>query len=181
MVDHIEAEAADMVFTEADDESLTSGSSNTLVGDALQDFPLRNSESEKLALHENAGSLGSSGFEEKLVPRKDDLSLGRTAPHFGWWPSSLSTWHSWRLASRFLSLITKRNSRTQFHSENPAAGNLRRVARTRRLVTTLTRVLSTKSEVVGRLRKRLLTPGEHGIVVQDDIEVAIYMGDVQGE
>ncbi|TFY72859.1 hypothetical protein EVG20_g140 [Dentipellis fragilis] len=59
---------------------------------------------------------------------------------------------------------------------------LRRMARTRRLVTSLARVLATKSEVVARIRKRLLTPGgEYGQVDggQEDHELAIYMGDVQ--
>lgn len=60
---------------------------------------------------------------------------------------------------------------------------LRRMARTRRLVTTLARLLATKSEVVAQIRKRLLTSGKSGLngsAWNEDLDVAIYMGDVQG-
>lgn len=63
---------------------------------------------------------------------------------------------------------------------------LLRMARTRRLVTSLTRLLATKSEVVTQIRKRLLTTSAttsglgNGNGKGDDAEVAIYMGDIQG-
>jgi len=61
---------------------------------------------------------------------------------------------------------------------------LRRMARTRRLVTSLTRLLATKSEVVTQIRKRLLIASQSGLGngtgKSEDIEVSIYMGDVQG-
>jgi magnesium transporter len=61
---------------------------------------------------------------------------------------------------------------------------LRRLARTRRLVTSLTRLLAAKSEVIAQIRKRLLTPNHHrigfGENTAEDIDVAIYLGDVQG-
>lgn len=67
---------------------------------------------------------------------------------------------------------------------NSTTMTLRRMARTRRLVTSLTRLLATKSEVVAQIRKRLLMAGHSGLGngagKDDDIEVAIYMGDVQG-
>ncbi|KDQ63596.1 hypothetical protein JAAARDRAFT_695735 [Jaapia argillacea MUCL 33604] len=60
---------------------------------------------------------------------------------------------------------------------------LRRIAKARRLVTTLTRLLAMKSEVVAHIRKRLLTSGEGGLPNRsgtgDDTEVAIYLGDIQ--
>ncbi|KAJ3816001.1 hypothetical protein F5876DRAFT_71491 [Lentinula aff. lateritia] len=57
---------------------------------------------------------------------------------------------------------------------------LRRMARIRRLVTSLTRLLAAKSEVVAQIRKRLLTGSGNGISVNnDEAEVAMYMGDVQ--
>ncbi|KAF9457059.1 hypothetical protein BDZ94DRAFT_285980 [Collybia nuda] len=60
---------------------------------------------------------------------------------------------------------------------------IRRMAKTRRLVTSLVRLLSSKSEVVSQIRKRLLTSSlaglGNGTSKYDDIEVAIYMGDVQ--
>ncbi|KAG6842240.1 hypothetical protein C0991_000210 [Blastosporella zonata] len=54
---------------------------------------------------------------------------------------------------------------------------LRRMARTRRLVTSLTRLLATKSEVVAQIRKRLM--GLNGPPRDDDLDIAMYMGDVQ--
>jgi magnesium transporter len=55
---------------------------------------------------------------------------------------------------------------------------LRRMVRTRRLVTALGRLLGTKSDVVTQIRKRLMrsAQGDTG----EALEVAIYMGDVQG-
>jgi magnesium transporter len=62
---------------------------------------------------------------------------------------------------------------------------LLRMANTRRLVTSLGRLLATKSEVIGQLRKRL--QGTNGNAVDWDEgdmaggqEVGIYLGDVQG-
>jgi magnesium transporter len=68
----------------------------------------------------------------------------------------------------------------------PAANHftLRRVARTRKLVTVLTRLLAPKSEVIAQIRKRLLTPSQSGLgngtIRDEDVEVSIYLGDVQG-
>lgn len=56
---------------------------------------------------------------------------------------------------------------------------LHRMARTRRLTTSVARVLATKPEVVAGIRKRLLT--SDGLTTSDDAEVVIYFGDVQGE
>ncbi|KAK7059010.1 hypothetical protein VNI00_001634 [Paramarasmius palmivorus] len=59
---------------------------------------------------------------------------------------------------------------------NTTSVNLKRIARTRRLVTSLTRLLASKADVVAQIQKRMLiglgSPAE-------DVEVAIYMGDVQ--
>ncbi|TFK30406.1 hypothetical protein FA15DRAFT_662361 [Coprinopsis marcescibilis] len=67
---------------------------------------------------------------------------------------------------------------------NPRASTLRRMARTRRLVTSLGRLLATKSDVIGQIRKRLLQQGVtaslgNGGSKGEELEVAIYMGDVQ--
>jgi Mg2+ and Co2+ transporter CorA len=50
------------------------------------------------------------------------------------------------------------------------------MARTRRLVTSLGRLLSTKAEVIAQIRKRLASGTK-----PEDAEVAMYMGDVQGQ
>lgn len=61
---------------------------------------------------------------------------------------------------------------------------LRRMARARRLVTSLSRLLGSKSEVVMQVQKRLLTSTRTRTTVgthpSEDVEVAIYLGDVQG-
>ncbi|KAI0669827.1 hypothetical protein C8Q78DRAFT_1037954 [Trametes maxima] len=58
---------------------------------------------------------------------------------------------------------------------------IHRMARTRRLVTSLTRFLAVKSEVVTQVKKRLITQGEWGLGTgtEDDLDVFVYMGDVQ--
>lgn len=62
---------------------------------------------------------------------------------------------------------------------------LRRIARTRKLVTLLTRLLATKSEVIAQIRKRLLTSSQSGLGNrprtnrEEDVEVSIYLGNVQ--
>jgi len=57
---------------------------------------------------------------------------------------------------------------------------LRRMARTRKLVTVLGRLLGTKSDVVTQIRKRL-TRTAHAGHSSEELEVAIYMGDIQGQ
>jgi len=60
---------------------------------------------------------------------------------------------------------------------------LRRMARARKLVTSLNRLLGSKSEVITQIRKRLLitgAPGSGNNSKTEELEVAIYMGDVQG-
>lgn len=60
---------------------------------------------------------------------------------------------------------------------------LRRMARARKLVTSLNRLLGSKSEVITQIRKRLLktgAPGSGSNSKTEELEVAIYMGDVQG-
>ncbi|KAI9444768.1 hypothetical protein H4582DRAFT_1911167 [Lactarius indigo] len=80
---------------------------------------------------------------------------------------------------RFVGLF--RPSRSKPRNVEPsfsrASFDLRRMARTRRLVTSVARVLATKPEVVAGIRKRLMTAD--GLVAGDDAEVSIYLGDVQ--
>ncbi|KAF5313966.1 hypothetical protein D9611_006759 [Ephemerocybe angulata] len=67
---------------------------------------------------------------------------------------------------------------------NPRTLTLRRMAKTRKLVTLLGRLLASKADVVTQIRKRLLQTGEpslgNGGTKGEELEVAIYMGDVQG-
>ncbi|KAJ7038243.1 hypothetical protein C8F04DRAFT_951450 [Mycena alexandri] len=63
-------------------------------------------------------------------------------------------------------------------SRSPTASTLHRMARARRLMTSLSRLLATKSEVVAQLRKRLLTTS-NDTGDAERAEVAIHLGDVQ--
>lgn len=63
-------------------------------------------------------------------------------------------------------------------SVSHASSDLRRIARTRRLVTSLVRALATKPEVMTGIRKRLTTADR--LVAGDDAEVGMYFGDIQG-
>lgn len=67
------------------------------------------------------------------------------------------------------------------NSQVTTANTLLRMARARRLVTSLTRLLATKSEVISQIRKRFLIGGRQTDTPQanDDLEIAIYMGDIQ--
>lgn len=65
---------------------------------------------------------------------------------------------------------------------SPTYATLLRMATTRRMVTSLTRLLSSKSEVVAQIRKRLLTSSSMGVwdLKGPSDDVSIYMGDVHG-
>ncbi|KAJ3569771.1 hypothetical protein NP233_g4833 [Leucocoprinus birnbaumii] len=93
---------------------------------------------------------------------------------------------TFRLLFRRLRRYVARRWRDHFStSENPPSATtltLRRMARARRLVTSLNRLLATKSEVITQIRKRLLKAGTSGLgngSKVEELEVAIYMGDVQ--
>ncbi|KAG0708818.1 hypothetical protein DFH29DRAFT_993689 [Suillus ampliporus] len=74
-------------------------------------------------------------------------------------------------------VATTHDARTRATTTN----TLLRMARARRLVTSLTRLLATKSEVISQIRKRFLIGGRQTASPQgnEDLEIAIYMGDVQ--
>ncbi|KAF9229240.1 hypothetical protein BS17DRAFT_771220 [Gyrodon lividus] len=89
-----------------------------------------------------------------------------------------------RLKRKFGSFLRKVASISRIHPESSqtiTATTLRRMARTRRLVTSLSRLLASKSEVVSQIRKRFLTSsGRFGHdIYTNDLDIAIYMGDVQ--
>jgi magnesium transporter len=61
---------------------------------------------------------------------------------------------------------------------NPATRTVYRMAKIRRLVTSLTRLLSTKAELIAQIRKRLVTRGEWSL--DSDPELYIHLGDILG-
>ena len=62
---------------------------------------------------------------------------------------------------------------------NPAARTVYRMVRIRRLVTSLTRLLSTKADLIRQIRKRLVTRGEWSL--DSDPELYIHLGDILGQ
>ena len=83
---------------------------------------------------------------------------------------------------RFIGLFKPSRSKSRSAvkpSFSRASFDLRRMARTRRLVTSVARVLATKPEIVAGIHKRLMNADR--LVAGDDAEVGIYLGDVQGQ
>jgi magnesium transporter len=180
ILDHIEVEAADMILTETQEAASPASSPRPSTSETTP----RTSDSENSPLVEKTGVLQSPSLDEKGIQQKDGVSAATAVAKARFAlpaPAPSMVIRHWkRSISRFILRILERlHPPMPVQTVNPTTANLRRMARTRHLVTTLGRVLSTKGELVGRLRKRLLTPGEHGIG-QEDIELAIYMGDVQG-
>lgn len=62
---------------------------------------------------------------------------------------------------------------------SPATRTVYRMVKVRRLVTSLTRLLSTKADLIGQIRKRLVTGGEW--CLNNDPELYIHMGDILGQ
>lgn len=129
--------------------------------------------------------------EEKLhspVPITETLSMtektlrsdGGVRPRF-----AAPHWTLPLIFRRVRRYLTKRWNRPPSAQEAPPSATtltLRRMARARKLVTSLSRLLASKSEVITQIRKRLLKAGTSGLGTgskAEELEVAIYMGDVQ--
>ncbi|TFK41201.1 hypothetical protein BDQ12DRAFT_664050 [Crucibulum laeve] len=82
-------------------------------------------------------------------------------------------------------VVTTWLSLSMISDSSPSASTttLRRMARTRRLVTSLGRLLATKSDVVTQVKKRLHDFDRiglgNGTSKAEDLEIAMYMGDIQ--
>jgi len=59
---------------------------------------------------------------------------------------------------------------------SPTTRTVFKMAKVRKLVTSLTRLLSTKADLIGQIRKRLVTRGEWSL--NGDPELYIHMGDI---
>jgi magnesium transporter len=70
------------------------------------------------------------------------------------------------------------NGKKKARVSSSSALTIHRMARTRRLVTTLTRLLATKSDLIAQIRKRLMSKGEW--TLGSDPELYIHMGDIIG-
>lgn len=80
----------------------------------------------------------------------------------------------------------KDSKKPESNPVSPTQRTLLKMAATRRIVTSLGRLLNTKGEVVAQIRKRLLSPGSRinrlslPLNTSESADLAIYMGDVQG-
>ena len=149
-------------------------------------IPLVNSrELQALPLAERVAPLTSPVDEKEKDTSSIDVTSVKTAKTQFSLPRltcGLMLWRLRRTLSRlitFLCMGNKPRPRNIKPSFTLAARGLHHMARTRRLATSVARVLATKPEVVAGIRKRLLT--SDGLATSDDAEVAIYFGDVQGE
>ena len=119
--------------------------------------------------------------DEKHVFTRDVASVKTAKTQFSL--PRLTCGLMWRRVRRAFAQLISSCMRSKPHKVKPSftrtALGLHRMARTRRLATSVARVLATKPEVVAGIRKRLLA--SHGRATSDDAEVAIYFGDVQGE
>jgi magnesium transporter len=120
----------------------------------------------------------TSFADEKHTISKDVASVKTTVTQFSLPRLTCGLMlRRWRRAiSRFISSPVRNKPRKVTPSFTRTTFDLYRMARTRQLATSVARVLATKPEVVAGIRKRLLAS-----VGPDDVEVAIYFGDVQGE
>ena len=158
----------DIVFSEGNDESTFQTPITAAAAVASPHSTAQNLEKvESFQLDEKSGAT---------QPSRTHFSLPR--------PARISQWS--RRLRRFTRAAVALVTRSQ--DSHPKAFStsmtLRGLARTRRLVTSLTRLLATKSEVVAQIRKRLLTLRTAGLgngtSIREAVDVAVYLGDVQG-
>ena len=156
--------------------------------------------SDSYADHSDQSSLARSSSSVTVVPEEKSQkspSLDKGDPlrmkqedtihsvgaktHFSLPQRPRRTWrmlsHYWQLMRDMLRVRTQ----PQQAAAQAPSSTVHRMAKARRLVTSLGRVLTAKSEVVTQLKKRLLT-GATGMTggAGDEQEVFMYMGDVQG-
>lgn len=125
--------------------------------------------------------LSTLASDEKGLSVKEVMSVKTTKTRFSLpRPTFALSYRRWkRTIHRLLSKSLPRSIAAADAAVSSTTVALRRMARTRRLVTTLSRVLVAKSEVVARLQKRLGDFG-HTLGGHEDDDLVIYMGDVQG-
>ncbi|KXN90066.1 Magnesium transporter ALR2 [Leucoagaricus sp. SymC.cos] len=150
--------------------SSTGFKATVLPGDSPSRPTTEKEVAEKLPVH----TTETRSTSEKLPHISGDVRPRFAAPR---WTFSLV----FRRMRRFLA----KRWRSPNPTETPPSATtltLRRMARVRRLVTSLNRLLASKAEVIAQIRKRLLKAGTSGPgngPKAEELEVAIYLGDVQ--
>ena len=163
------------LYSDPDDSEGTTKASSTK--------PKPSSDST-LDLDEKKDDTSTSACEEKLPlsPVKPQQHVKTAMFRASPLPISLYI----RRARRFLkSKLFKTSTGTgvgepwMSQQANPATRTVYRMVKIRRLVTSLTRLLSTKADLIGQIRKRLVTGGEWSL--DSDPELYIHLGDILGQ
>ncbi|KAI9509070.1 hypothetical protein F5148DRAFT_978857 [Russula earlei] len=136
--------------------------------------PLANARSPR-TLPNGEKSVFVSSDEKRIFPR-DVASVKTTRTQF-LFPKLTLRLILQRMRRALTSLCRRNKPRKVKPTCSSANLGLYRIARTRHLATSVAGVLATKLGVVAAIRKRLLAPD--GLGARDDLEVAIYFGDVQ--
>lgn len=149
-------------------ETVIPASNSTM--SATDDGTLTGSEKEQGAETEIAVS-----FDEKST---QPSSTPRTRFSVSWRPFNL------RRLKRLANIFSRHFLTPSATTMNPTTTTLRRMARARRLVVSLARLLATKADVIAQVRKRLTTStlsGSASANRREALEVAMYMGDIEGD
>jgi len=144
---------------------------------------------------EEKASSTIADLDREVKLEEDTKSISMQKPQIRF--STRAAYHlmGWQLLRRFKRFLQRWFVETHSHSKaeptprisSSASRILVRIAATRRIVTSLGRLLATKGEVIAQIQKRLLTADISsaglgiGSGVRGNGELAIHMGDVQGE
>lgn len=146
--------------------------------------PIPSSDSTLDAIDEKNDDTSTSVHDEKppLSPMKPQQHVKTAMFRASPLPISLYI----RRARRFLkSRLFKTSTGTGVgepwvpQQSNPATRTVYRMVKIRRLVTSLTRLLSTKADLIRQIRKRLIARGEWSL--GGDPELYIHLGDILGQ
>ncbi|KAI0756922.1 hypothetical protein C8Q80DRAFT_1333657 [Daedaleopsis nitida] len=167
------------------------------VGDPAS-YPNPATSDSSIVLKQPSTDSGATLLHEKVINEKSNVDTKEEDSMLGFGKASTRTSRKPHFSSPIsVPLMVRRARRAIFASlasiprfktvDNQSPGyyhpttTVNRMARIRRLVTSLTRFLAVKSEVVAQVKKRMLTKGEWslGNGTEDDLDVFVYMGDVQ--
>lgn len=131
---------------------------------------------ESSTLNEKVPESSNLTLDEKTEPSV--ISALRTKPRFHLPSATLPIYlrRARRAIYNYLTSVYVRDVKPPVVSSTTVT--VHRMARTRRLVTSLTRLLATKSDLIAQIKKRLLTQGEW--TLGSDPELYIHLGDILG-
>ena len=176
-LDEIDKEVTDiesLVYASGPGSSLSSG-------DPLSPTA-SNSSSATTATPQEKSSDDEKPDADLVIKKEDTIQSAAAKTHFSLPHRRRFSFRRVTQAVEVVKSLLRRGVNARKLGPTMTTRNVRRMARARRLVTSLTRFLHTKSEVVTQIKKRLLKTGEFGLGngTGDDQDVFVYMGDVQG-